>query len=255
MQHFREGEIFPVNPFNLKKSSNPVIFDNEHIRIMVFWTKNTSPMIKYLPEIDRREIPYYFLYTVTAYGKEIEPNIPHLSRRITEFCRLSDTIGPEKVILRYDPIFFSARYTPEWHLKHFEYILRRLRGYSTRVIISFYTPYRKTYRRMEEAAGIALKEKSAVYSQIPKQFIPEMLSIAENSDFSMQSCAETLPVAQYGVRPGACIDAELIRQLTSESNLVKKDQSQRAECLCAKSVDIGLYDTCKGGCKYCYATR
>ena len=47
---------------------------------------------------------------------------------IPVFQELSEKIGKQKVIWRYDPIFFSDRYTKEYHLKAFKSIAEALCG-------------------------------------------------------------------------------------------------------------------------------
>ena len=35
--------------------------------------------------------------------------------------------------------------------------------------------------------------------------------------------------------------------------IAEKDKNQREECGCFESVEVGTYNTCLNGCKYCYA--
>ena len=69
------------------------------------------------------------------------------------------------------------------------------------------------------------------------------------------SCAEEIDLRGMGVLPGKCIDDAYIYKTFGLTVNEKKDPSQRKECGCVVSKDIGMYDSCLFGCQYCYATR
>jgi hypothetical protein len=69
------------------------------------------------------------------------------------------------------------------------------------------------------------------------------------------SCAQEIDLTAYGIVPGKCIDDRYIAGVFGLPVDPKKDPSQRKACGCVASKDIGAYDTCLFGCKYCYATN
>jgi hypothetical protein len=55
-----------------------------------------------------------------------------------------------------------------------------------------------------------------------------------------------------GVEPARCIDAGRLSDV-AQRPILAPEQGNRPGCLCARSRDIGAYDTCAHGCVYCYA--
>ena len=79
--------------------------------------------------------------------------------------------------------------------------------------------------------------------------------IAKKYKLPLYTCSEKIDLTPYGIRHGACIDKDKIYELIGYKLDVKKDAGQRKECGCVESIDIGVYDTCTHGCRYCYAVN
>ena len=84
-------------------------------------------------------------------------------------------------------------------------------------------------------------------------FAEKLAQIGWKHGIEIASCAEKLDLQKYGIRHNCCIDKDLIERITACPIHVLKDKNQRLECGCAESVEIGAYNTCKNGCRYCYA--
>jgi hypothetical protein len=129
-----KGYVTWKNPFNQKEQ---YISFNE-TKIIVFWSKNPRPIMPYLEELNKREIKYYFQFTLNDYEKEnLEPNVPELENRINTFKKLSNLIGKEKVIWRFDPLILSDFITVDDLLAKIENIGNQIYNYTEKLVFSF----------------------------------------------------------------------------------------------------------------------
>lgn len=136
----KEGYVCVRSPINAHQISR-IELSPEAIDGIVFWTKNPLPMLSKLKEI--ADFPYYFQFTLNAYGRDIEPRVPSKSNvLISAFQQLSKRIGKERVLWRYDPIFFSEQYTMDYHCKYFRLLAERLEAYTQLCTISFLDEYK-----------------------------------------------------------------------------------------------------------------
>ncbi len=241
----RAGYVYVRNPMNARQigliSLSPEVVDG-----IVFWTKNPLPMLERLNEL--RDYMYYFQFTLTSYGKDVEQNIPSKSKVIVPtFQRLSDTIGPNRVVWRYDPIFLSETYTMNYHIRNFERLAKRLAPYTMKCTISFLDVYDKTKRNIAPVVPAAFSVEQQ------NQLAKHIAEIAHSYGLRVDTCAEAIDLQQYGIEHARCIDGRLFEQLLHCPLQAKKDKNQRKECGCIEALDIGAYNTCRNGCRYCYA--
>jgi len=242
----KEKFAYVRNPFNTRQI-NVINLDPELIDCIVFWTKNPKPMIDNLDLL--KDYKYYFQFTLTPYESDIEAKLPPKTEIIETFKKLSDIIGPQKVIWRYDPILISNKYNTAYHIDKFEKLVRVLKGYTEKVTISFMDFYKKITENIKllGITEISTEEKNIIAQNISK--------IAKNNNFSIDTCAEDIDLSKYGIMHARCIDDRLILKISGNNLLVEKDKNQRLECGCVRSVDIGEYNSCSNGCVYCYANH
>ena len=240
-----EGYVLVRNPLNARQVSKvsllPDVVDG-----FVFWTKNPLPM---LPKLDRlRDYTYYFQFTLNAYGQDVESGLPDKRRYlIPAFQRLSELIGPERVIWRYDPILLNSKYTLEYHLKSFAEFAKLLAPYTRQCTFSFLDLYVKTERN---TAALRVQPWT---KELQEKMAAGLASIAASYNLQLATCAEGVDLAKYNIWHARCVDAALLGKLSGCKLKAGKDKNQRAECGCAESIDIGAYNTCGNGCAYCYA--
>jgi DNA repair photolyase len=250
MNRIREGFLLTRNPFNANQISR-VSLDPNYVDVIVFWTRNPSMLMKHLPELSPYN--YYFQYTITGYPKVLEKTVPRPHRAIKTFIELSDLIGADKVIWRYDPILLSNEVDINEHKRLFEKIAYLLQGKTKRVVISFSDFYKKTERNLKLIEGLTYSDITHEMNMLHELSI-YMSEVAKKYGMEIESCAENIDISNCGIAHGKCIDDGLIKNVFGISLNGNKDAGQREECGCIKSIDIGAYNTCMHGCSYCYAT-
>jgi hypothetical protein len=256
MERVRAGYFLRVNPFNSRQVTG-FSLKPEDVDAICFWTKNPRPLMKHLNELDDRGLNYYFQFTLNSYGTIFEPHVPPLLERIETMVELAGRIGPERVVWRYDPIILSSVTPVAYHLEQLTHLAGLLGNATRRLVFSFCDFYGKGQGRLRRAlAGtgivsvdIAAPEHGATLQQLAQK----MAAIADHHHLQIFTCCEDIDLSAAGIRHGACIDAELIRELFAAPVTARKDKNQREACGCAQSADMGSYNTCPFTCIYCYA--
>ena len=287
-----KGYCVWYNPFNRK----PTYVSFAKCKVIVFWTKNPEPIIPYLPELDKRGIHYYFQVTLNDYEEEgFEPAVPKLHHRIEVFKRLSNMIGKERVIWRFDPLIVTPTLTIRQLMAKVWYVGNQIKGYTDKLVFSFIdvVGYRKVQSNLVKETSLYTKS-TVEQAEFTKPQMEEVLEDfvkmrdewhKQGWDLTMATCAEAINQNdelkdKYGIEKNRCVDGELMEKLWSDDielvyylhtgklpepdlfgkipeipstykNL--KDKGQRKVCGCMISKDIGMYNTCRHLCVYCYA--
>lgn len=241
MNRYKEGYIDVRSPFNKHLVSRIYFKDVDAI---MFCTKNPMPILK---EIKKIEKPIIFHITITPYKNDIEPNVPPKGLIIQSVKKLSKIIGIDNVIVRYDPVFLSAKYNLEYHKKSFDKLCTLLNGYVHKIIISFIDDYKNVRNNMNVLKIKPFTEND--YKEIGLSFSES----AKKNNIVIGTCAEEHDLTEYGFIKNECLSHSLAYQLTGRTNFKTWKARKNKHCNCVQMVDIGAYNSCMHMCKYCYA--
>lgn len=236
------GFVDVRNPYDAHQISRIPLTSN-NIDAVLFCTKNPMPIMERLNEIP---FPYLFHITLTPYHHDIEPNVPDKQMLIQAIRTLSQRLGKDRVILRYDPVLLNERYTLDYHKKAFEKLIKQLAPYLSTVIFSFIDIYKNTMQHAQELHFRSLTETEM--TECAKAFS----KIAATYQIKLQTCAETIDLSSYDIKNGACISKEIMEKLLCRPYDPPQGKPIRS-CRCLPTVDIGDYNACLHYCKYCYA--
>lgn len=250
------GYVKWINPFN--NSFQYISFKN--VRVIVFWSKNPKPIIPYLDKINNMGINYYFQFTLNDYEDEgLELGLNSLNERIALFKELSNKIGKEKVIWRFDPLILTDKIDVNLLLKKIQNIGDKIYNYTEKLVISFVDIdiYPRVKRNLKNF-GINAREFDKESIKAIAEGIQKM---NEKWNLKISTCAEKVDLEKYGIEHNKCIDDNLMKKIFNKDKILinflskknLKDKGQRNECKCIISKDIGQYNTCQYFCVYCYA--
>ena len=245
LNRFREGYVLSRNPL-FPEIVNRIELNPETIDVVVFCSKDYSPILERLYEISDRFNCYYH-YTITAYDEDIEPRVPSIEKSIDTLKRLADQVGAEKIGWRYDPVLLTDKYTIQRHLDTFGWMAGELTPFVDRCIFSFVEMYKKLEVNMPELKPVSEAEKLTLAEGLGR--------IARENGLWLQTCATKENYEQFGIHTSGCMTTEIFSKALGLDFKKTPHKGNRAGCLCMESRGLGDYNSCPNGCRYCYANK
>ena len=229
VNRWNEGYFDVRNPFNPKLVSRIFVSD---VDMIVFCTKNPLPL---LDTIHLFSVPIQLQVTITGYFKDMEPQVPDKGEIIACIQKLSSYLGKENVCVRYDPILLNSKYNVDYHIRAFNKLCTILKGYVSKVIVSFVDDYKN------------VRNNHLDYHEPSNEEYLKLKETFEKNDMKIVSCMENK--YHIGDEKDCCISIKYAFERTGK---FFKEWKAR-DCHCVNMVDVGAYNSCLHGCKYCYA--
>lgn len=245
LNRLKEGYVLSRNPLFPNKVTRYELTPDK-VDCVVFCSKNYEPILNDLTGITSR-FNTYFHYTITAYDKDMEPGVPAIEKSMETLKKLSAIVGKQRVAWRYDPVLLTEKYTIQTHLETFEKMAKELAPFVDRCIFSFVEMYKKLETNMPELIPLTDIDRDALAKGLGE--------IAAKHGLYIQTCGTNGDFLKYGIHSSGCMTLDILGGANGIVFRDLKHKGMREGCHCIDSRDIGAYDTCLNGCKYCYANK
>ena len=216
---------------------------------VVYWTKDIRNFaVHFGLRAALTSYPSIIQYTVTGLAGSIwEPEVPSICEQLNALSEVLSELPAGAVQWRFDPII-ADNAVFERFARIYE-ILGHTGAKFDSVVVSFPDLYRKVSCR--------LKIKGQIFPDLTieaKCEILEKLYRISGLKFNICCEGELLDQGLGFVEKSSCVSAALFKKLYDIDVDSRHDSSQRSECGCTKSTDIGSYkQRCFHKCLYCYA--
>ncbi|WP_283170210.1 DUF1848 domain-containing protein [Curtanaerobium respiraculi] len=245
LNRFSEGYVLARNPLFPNTVTRYELIPDK-VDAVQFCSKDYRPILPRLHEITDR-FPAYFHYTITAYGRDVEPGVPSIDESMETLIDLANIVGPQRIAWRYDPVLYTPAYNYGTHMETFARMAQKLTPYVDRCIFSFVELYKKLDRNMPELIPFTQDDKDRLAAGLGE--------IAQENGLWLQTCGTDRDYSQYGIHSSGCMTLNIMGAANGLQFRKLKHKGARVGCHCIESRDIGAYDTCLAGCRYCYANK
>ena len=245
--HGPSGHIYTVN------------LSPDVVHSIVLWSKNFTNVIDNrlgMKDLLHKYDQIYLHFTITGLGDTfIERGVLTYQAALLQLPELVKIAGmPRRVTVRFDPIvYWENEKGICTNLRIFEKIAPFLHKTGIKdVRISFAQWYSKAKKRAARHGFLYLDSPAEQKLENANYLV----QVAQTWGLNLHSCSQDFLAEIPAIRPSSCIDGLLLQKLHPDKTLVSaaKDRTQRAECRCTESVDIGSYTQfCPHSCLYCYA--
>jgi Domain of unknown function (DUF1848) len=231
----------------------------ECVHTFVLWSKNFAPLIANadgLLDGLRKYDQLYFHFTITGLGgTRAEREVPPPRVTLRQLEPLLEIAGrPDRLCLRFDPVVYWREGDEiKSNLNFFEELAPGAAGLGIRDIRTSFAQWYGKSRRRAHKRGFPYVDPALEEKRRDARYLSR---IARSCGLNLFACSQDFVADVSGIRPSACIDGRLLQEChpAGAPVSVRKDKTQRRECRCTESVDIGSYaQACPHSCVYCYA--